>query len=186
MKRSGCLAFFFVALLLPACSQESAPPEAHKPPQPAAEQQTRPAAAVEEKVAAGSSAVAEKGQESVAANPVAEQQTTEAVQPAVQPAVKPPAPAPAPEAKPATTPAPAPASPAPKQPGKVAYEASMGTVTFNHATHAGKFACSLCHTTDPPQAIAMSKGLAHDQLCKVCHKEAGGEAPTACNGCHKK
>ena len=74
----------------------------------------------------------------------------------------------------------------PKGPAEVTYKASMGTVTFNHAMHSGVFACSRCHTTDPPQKIAMSKEVAHNQLCKVCHQALGGNAPTACTGCHKK
>jgi len=77
-------------------------------------------------------------------------------------------------------------SPATAPPVTVSYEASMGTVTFNHAEHAGRLDCSQCHTTDPPQKIAIDKEIAHNQLCKVCHKESGGDAPTGCTGCHKK
>lgn len=81
-----------------------------------------------------------------------------------------------------------PAAPSPSStpPVTVSYEASMGTVTFNHAEHAGQLDCSQCHTTDPPQKIVIDKEIAHNQLCKVCHKESGGDAPTGCTGCHKK
>jgi hypothetical protein len=62
----------------------------------------------------------------------------------------------------------------------------MGKVTFNHAEHSGRLDCSRCHPTEPPQKIAIDKEVAHNQLCKVCHTELGGNAPTACTGCHKK
>jgi len=71
-------------------------------------------------------------------------------------------------------------------PAEVAYPASMGTVTFNHAVHASRLACGKCHPTDPPVKIAVNKEVAHNLLCKVCHQASGGAAPTACNGCHKK
>jgi len=71
-------------------------------------------------------------------------------------------------------------------PTTVNYQASMGTVSFDHAGHAGRLDCSQCHPTDPPQTIAIDKEVAHNQLCKVCHKESGGNAPTGCTGCHKK
>jgi len=71
-------------------------------------------------------------------------------------------------------------------PVTVTYEATMGTVTFEHAEHAARLDCSQCHTTDPPQKIAIDKEVAHNQLCKVCHKKSGGNAPTACPDCHKK
>lgn len=80
----------------------------------------------------------------------------------------------------------APVAHAAAPPESVTYEASMGLVTFNHAEHAGRFDCSKCHPTDPPQKIAIDKEVAHNQLCKVCHKESGGNAPVACAGCHKK
>jgi len=70
-------------------------------------------------------------------------------------------------------------------PGVVTYEASQGTVTFNHAGHLARLACADCHATDPPQMIALGKDAAH-ALCRGCHRESGGNAPTACSGCHKK
>ena len=77
------------------------------------------------------------------------------------------------------------ASPVVKGPDLVVYEASQGKVTFNHAEHSSSLDCNSCHQTDPPQKIAMTKTLAHS-LCKDCHKASGGDAPTACTGCHKK
>jgi len=70
-------------------------------------------------------------------------------------------------------------------PGVVTYEASQGTVTFNHAGHLARLACADCHATDPPQKITLGKDAAH-ALCRGCHRESGGNAPTACSGCHKK
>lgn len=69
-------------------------------------------------------------------------------------------------------------------PTQITYPASMGDVTFDHAAHAGRLDCSDCHTTDPPQKIAIDKDVAHD-MCKGCHqkREAG---PTKCPDCHKK
>lgn len=128
------------------------------------------AAAVKEQAAATTEAVKEQA---AATTESAKQQVANAAD-QVKQALSPPT-----AAKPAV------AAP-PKGPGEVTYQASMGTVTFNHAMHSGMFACSRCHTTDPPQKIAMSKEVAHNQLCKVCHKKMGGKAPTACTGCHKK
>jgi gas vesicle protein len=72
-------------------------------------------------------------------------------------------------------------SPSPKT---VVYEASNGSVTFDHQVHSSQLACDSCHTTDPPAKVELGKDKAH-QLCKGCHQEKGA-GPTQCNGCHKK
>jgi outer membrane biosynthesis protein TonB len=72
-------------------------------------------------------------------------------------------------------------SPSPKT---VVYEASNGSVTFDHQVHSSQLACDSCHTTDPPIKVELGKDKAH-QLCKGCHQEKGA-GPTQCNGCHKK
>lgn len=78
-----------------------------------------------------------------------------------------------------------PAATAAKGPKVVSYETSMGKVTFDHAAHADKLACSKCHPTEPAVTIAMTKEIGHT-LCKGCHQTSGGNAPTACAGCHVK
>lgn len=66
----------------------------------------------------------------------------------------------------------------------VVYEASQGKVTFNHKAHQEKLKdCSKCHAGTPAK-IAISKDVAHKELCKKCHAEMGG--PTKCGECHKK
>lgn len=67
----------------------------------------------------------------------------------------------------------------------VVYEASQGKVTFNHKAHAEKLKndCSKCHQGKPAK-IAISKDVAHKELCVKCHKEMGG--PSKCGDCHKK
>ena len=72
-----------------------------------------------------------------------------------------------------------------KMPKVVTYAASMGTVTFDHGSHAGRLACSKCHSTEPPATIVIDKEVAH-ALCRSCHKAEGGKAPTVCAGCHVK
>lgn len=79
-------------------------------------------------------------------------------------------------------------------PAEIKLEASMGTVTFNHAAHQAKVsdcktchhkgveagACRSCHDgTKAPKA----KDAFHKR-CKGCHKEQNG--PTKCKECHKK
>lgn len=76
-------------------------------------------------------------------------------------------------------------APAAKGPKVVSYEGSMGKVTFDHAGHADKMACSKCHPTEPAVTIVMNKEVGHT-LCKDCHQSSGGNAPTACAGCHVK
>jgi len=70
-------------------------------------------------------------------------------------------------------------------PGAVTYPASQGLVTFDHPGHVQRFACKSCHPTDPPQKIALNKASAHE-LCRGCHRDKRGDAPTSCSGCHKK
>jgi len=79
-------------------------------------------------------------------------------------------------------PAPAPVA---KLPGIVIYPApKKGKIAFNHAGHAGRLGCSVCHSTNPPQKVEVSGMAAGHALCKNCHQSSGGKAPTACNGCH--
>jgi cytochrome c553 len=67
----------------------------------------------------------------------------------------------------------------------VVYEASQGKVTFNHKAHADKLKdCAKCHGKEKPAKIAITKDVAHKDLCKKCHAEMGG--PTKCGDCHKK
>lgn len=103
--------------------------------------------------------------------------------------------APAAEAIPAK-PAPGPAAPAAEAkpapsapvavpgPGKVVYPASFGKVTFDHAAHARRQACTDCHPGKPPRKIVLGKEAAHT-LCKGCH-EAKAAGPAKCAGCHVK
>ncbi len=78
-----------------------------------------------------------------------------------------------------------PAASVAKTPKVVTYPASMGTVTFDHGSHAARLACSKCHSTEPPATIVIDKEVAH-ALCRACHKAEGGKAPTVCAGCHVK
>lgn len=106
------------------------------------------------------------------------------------PAAAPAAPAPA---EPAAKAPPTPAAPAPEAgkakpptagPGKVVYPASLGKVTFDHASHARRGECGACHDSKPPKKIALTKDTAH-RLCKGCHeKQAAG--PVKCTACHLK
>lgn len=70
-------------------------------------------------------------------------------------------------------------------PATVTYEASKGLVTFRHAEHAQRHECQACHTTDPPQKIVFASMSEAHALCRDCHRAQGGDAPTACNGCHQ-
>ena len=65
------------------------------------------------------------------------------------------------------------------------YEASKGTVTFNHKAHQARVNgdCSKCHEGTPAK-FEVNKEVAHKTLCKKCHKAMNG--PTRCNDCHKK
>lgn len=184
----------FMALLatviLTACTKEQ--PAAPKPAEPApatappaveaAKQATEEIKQKVEETAAAAKTEAKKSVEAVKeqAAAVTEQakaavaetagkvkQESEAAATAVPPAV----------VKPAVT--------AAKAPKVVSYAASMGKVTFDHAAHAGRLACSKCHQTEPPANIVINKEIAH-ALCKGCHQTSGGKAPTACSGCHVK
>lgn len=79
------------------------------------------------------------------------------------------------------------------------FPASMGAVTFNHATHSsGDISCLTCHHTSDnityvactschgakPEAPKSKK--AFHKLCRDCHKEHKPVAPTKCKGCHVK
>jgi len=66
----------------------------------------------------------------------------------------------------------------------VVYHASQGSVTFPHADHAGRLACSQCHVTEPPGRMVIDKTYAHN-TCKGCHKNSGS-GPTGCLQCHIK
>jgi len=70
-------------------------------------------------------------------------------------------------------------------PATVTFEASKGLVTFHHAEHAQRHECQACHTTDPPQKIVFASMSEAHALCRDCHRAQGGDAPTACNGCHQ-
>nr|WP_320115594.1 cytochrome c3 family protein [uncultured Desulfuromonas sp.] len=65
-----------------------------------------------------------------------------------------------------------------------------GTVTFDHKMHGEKMDCSSCHTTQPPQKIAINGKKEGHALCLDCHKkeqEKGNKAaPKSCSQCHKK
>ena len=65
------------------------------------------------------------------------------------------------------------------------YEASKGTVTFQHDAHKERLGgdCSKCHEGTPGK-FEVNKKVAHTDLCKKCHKAMNG--PTRCYDCHKK
>lgn len=173
-------------LLMTACSQESTkPPEPAKPAEtalPAAVEQAKQVAEeVKQKVEETAAAVKQEAAPQVEA--VKEQVTTvteqakTAVTETVDKAKE--------TAAAAATAVTAAAKPAAKAPTEVVYQASNGKVTFNHASHAKLVDCSKCHPTEPAVAIAMTKEVGHT-LCKGCHQSSGGNAPTACAGCHVK
>ena len=82
-----------------------------------------------------------------------------------------------------------------KGPAEIKLDASMGTITFQHAAHQSRVpdcmtchhegveagACMSCHDAKPEAPKA--KKVFH-KLCKSCHKKNGG--PTKCKGCHVK
>ncbi len=88
-------------------------------------------------------------------------------------------------------------------PETITLEASMGNITFPHAVHQGMegVGCNACHHNGEATAVAAdpnchachgakdgvpaTKKVFH-KLCKDCHKEKGGNAPTKCKGCHVK
>jgi hypothetical protein len=73
-------------------------------------------------------------------------------------------------------------TPPPIGPDIVIFNSPQGKVTFRHADHAGRLACSLCHPNDPPEKFAIDETFAHN-TCKGCHKNSGA-GPTACKDCH--
>jgi len=73
---------------------------------------------------------------------------------------------------------------APEIPGIVIYQASQGKVTFPHADHASRLACSQCHQSEPPEKISVDKTFAHG-TCRACHQNSGA-GPTTCRNCHVK
>lgn len=174
-------------LLVTACSKEQSPPrQTAKPaatePQSPAEEVRQVANEAEQKVEKTANEVKQEAeQEAKTAEKEAATAAEEAKTAVAETAEK--AKQEAASAMDAMKPESAP--PAARPPEVVSYEASMGTVTFNHANHAGRLDCSKCHTTDPPQKIAINKEVAH-ALCRGCHQQSGGKAPTACTGCHKK
>ncbi len=80
-----------------------------------------------------------------------------------------------------------------KGPAEVKFEAKMGAVAFNHASHQGLADCAACHHTgtfescrschDGTKAPA-SKDAFH-KACKDCHKKEG-KGPQKCKECHVK
>ncbi len=185
---------FFMALLatfiMTACSKEQPPAQEPAKPAPAAtipavESAKQVAAEANQKVedtAAAAKTEAEKSAEIAKEQAAAVTEQTKAAATETVDQVK------QESAAAVTTVAPAavkPAAAAAKAPKVVSYEASNGNVTFDHAAHADKMACSKCHPTDPAVAIVINKDIAHT-LCKGCHQTSGGNAPTACAGCHVK
>ena len=82
-------------------------------------------------------------------------------------------------------------------PAEIKLSAKMGDITFPHEKHQGIEAdCTVCHHNGVEEPNCHSCHGAKDdapdakkvfhQLCKDCHKEAGGNAPTKCKGCHVK
>ncbi len=83
-------------------------------------------------------------------------------------------------------------------PAEIKLSAKMGDITFPHAAHQGMegVECATCHHNgmDQPNChdchganadVPNAKTVFH-KLCKDCHKEKGGNAPTKCKGCHVK
>lgn len=77
-------------------------------------------------------------------------------------------------------------------PAEIKLPASMGEITFDHATHQTRVTdCSTCHHMEPKTACRSCHGVkpeapsakkAFHASCKDCHKQKGG--PTACKQCH--
>ena len=63
------------------------------------------------------------------------------------------------------------------------YDGKQGKVVFTHKGHSDKMKCDACHQGTPAK-IAVTKEVAHKDLCKKCHQEMNG--PTKCGDCHKK
>jgi len=184
------LAALLTVLFLTACSQEPPPAQepaktAVQPPQPASEPSRQMAEKADKELQETLGAVkqeAEKEAQTVEKEAAAIAEKAESVVSEAADQAKKDAGTAVSDLKAVL---PAPSAPADQGPVTVVYEASMGRVSFDHAGHSGRLACSKCHPTDPPEKIAIDKELAHT-LCKGCHKESDGTAPTACSGCHKK
>jgi len=81
-----------------------------------------------------------------------------------------------------------------KGPAEIKLEASMGTVTFNHAAHQDRITdcatchhqgeLTTCHTCHDGKAAPKAKKVFHDN-CKGCHVEQKS-GPTKCKECHIK
>ncbi len=82
-------------------------------------------------------------------------------------------------------------------PEEVAFETTIGTISFLHIKHQGKISdctechhkgidegkCTGCHTLDGVEGVPKAKRAFHGQ-CKGCHKNSSG--PTRCKDCHIK
>lgn len=79
-------------------------------------------------------------------------------------------------------------------PDEIKLKASMGDITFNHATHRDLTDCATCHHEgldagnchschDAKPEAPKAKKVFH-KLCKDCHKASSG--PTKCKECHVK
>ncbi len=68
----------------------------------------------------------------------------------------------------------------------VVLENKKGNITFQHKKHQEYLGgdCSKCHEGTPAK-IEVDRNFGH-KTCRACHKEMKGNAPTRCNGCHKK
>jgi hypothetical protein len=82
-----------------------------------------------------------------------------------------------------------------KGPAEITLEASMGTVTFNHAAHQERNAdCTTCHhqgefttchSCHDGKGVAPKAKKAFHNNCKGCHAELKS-GPTKCKECHIK
>lgn len=79
----------------------------------------------------------------------------------------------------------------------VVFPTKMGEVTFQHYAHQKRVSeCTTCHHMGAePVKCTNCHGVdesapkprdAFHKLCKGCHQEKGGDAPTNCKGCHVK
>lgn len=82
-----------------------------------------------------------------------------------------------------------------KGPAEIRLDASMGTVTFDHAAHQQRAAdCTTCHhqgefischSCHDDNGAAPKAKTAFHALCKDCHTEMKS-GPTKCKECHSK
>ncbi|MCM0081234.1 cytochrome C [Geomonas sp. Red32] len=70
--------------------------------------------------------------------------------------------------------------------GPITFPAKNGEVTFDHDRHQPVPQCATCHDNLPSIADS-GKAFAH-KFCLGCHQslDASFQAPTMCDGCHKK